>query len=262
MTSFAIKGAAFVTGAAQGMGRAIALRLAADGFNEDFPDVCDLPAKKSLLDGVKQEIVTNFQRESAVVLGDVSSETDVKEMVSNVTRNLGSLDVMVANAGIFRAAPLIETSSQDFDAILATNARGVFLCYRYAALQMIAQGRGGRIIGASSIAGRTGWPGGTAYSASKFAVRGLTQVAAHELAAHKITVNAYAPGHIATPMGEPTSDNQCGLKNSSAVQSLLGDPGSPMDVAAVVSFLASREAHWMTASLALQLTIDGGRLFS
>ncbi|KAJ7106234.1 hypothetical protein C8R44DRAFT_638602 [Mycena epipterygia] len=261
MFSPAVKGAALVTGAAKGLGRVIALRLAADGFNVA---ISDLPSNKALLEDLKREITTTLNRRSTVLLGDVSSETDVKDMVGAVTKHLGSLDVMVANAAVLLPkplAPIIEMSVEDLDASLAINVRGVFLCYRYAALQMIAQGRGGRIIGAASIAGRVGWSGSSAYSASKFAVRGLTQVAgirvlilhkAQELGLHKITVNAYAPGqhlqYLTSLFIDPKFPSAAVVDPAGAQNSVLGHPGDPADVAGVVSFLASRDADFITGA--------------
>ncbi|KAE9401212.1 NAD(P)-binding protein [Gymnopus androsaceus JB14] len=123
-------------------------------------------------------------------------------MVDTVTKNLGGLDVMVANAGILNttAKPITEYPAEEWERIFSINTRGVFFCYKYAAKQLITQGRGGRIIGASSIAGKRAAAYHSAYSASKFAVRGLTQSAALELGEHGITVNAYAPGFIRTAM--------------------------------------------------------------
>ncbi|KAJ7169201.1 hypothetical protein C8R43DRAFT_1231803 [Mycena crocata] len=269
-----LKGAALVTGAARGLGRAIALRLAADGFDVALHD---LPVAEASLEDVKREI-SKLKRRSAVIMGDVSSEQDVKGMVTSATKHFGRLDVMVANAGVLLPtplAPLIDTSVEDLDATLAVNVRGVFLCYRYAALQMIAQGRGGRIIGASSIAGRAGWEDACAYSASKFAVRGLTQVAAQEFGKHRITVNAYAPGLINTPMSRDPSSNRHldslvfsffpvanvlnPEKSKAALVTSVANPGTPEDVAGVVSFLASKDAQFITGQT---ITVDGGRVFS
>src|ERR687893_1064390 len=123
-------------------------------------------------------------------------------MVGRVAEELGRLDVMVANAGIAQVAPLLEVTPEDFDRLLAVNLRGVFLCYTAAARQMIAQGGGGKIIGAASIAAHKGFSMLGHYSASKFAVRGLTQAAAQEWAEHGITVNAYCPGIVGTAMWE------------------------------------------------------------
>ncbi|KAK7063327.1 L-2,3-butanediol dehydrogenase [Favolaschia claudopus] len=195
------KGIALVTGAAQGIGRAIALRLATDGFDVAINDIS---SKAAELEGVKAEIV-GLGRRSAVLFADVSADADVKAM------KLGGLDVMVANAGICKArASLLDS---EMGRTMAINLRGVFLCYQHAARQMIKQGRGGRLIG---------YPILPDYSASKFAVRGLTQAAAGEFGKHGITVNAYAPA------------------------AATGVNPTPQDIASVVSFLASKESTFIT----------------
>jgi NAD(P)-dependent dehydrogenase (short-subunit alcohol dehydrogenase family) len=192
------KGIALITGSAQGIGRSIALRLARDGFDIALNDVS---SKHDQLRAVADD-VEKIGQKSVLVPADVTAEEEVKGMVQEVVKGLGGLDVMVANAGIARLAPLISTELDVWERVMAVNARGPFLCYKYAAEQMIKQGRGGRIIGASSIAGKTGLPLGAPYCASKWAVRGLTQTAALELGRYGITVNSYAPGMIHTQMAD------------------------------------------------------------
>ncbi|KAJ7825437.1 NAD-binding protein [Mycena leptocephala] len=191
------KGTALVTGAAQGIGKAIALRLADDGFDVA---VNDIPANAQNLIEVVREIKAKG-RVSSEHLADVSIEEQVKSMITEVARVHGGLDVMVANAGVTHNwAELPKLSVGDWDRVMTINGRGPFLCYKYAGIQMVSQGRGGRIIGASSVSGKQGTAGFAAYTASKFVVRGLTQVAALEFGSHGITVNAYAPGPIDTDM--------------------------------------------------------------
>ncbi|KAH7890539.1 hypothetical protein F5I97DRAFT_39944 [Phlebopus sp. FC_14] len=190
------KGVALVTGSAQGIGRAIALRLAKDGFDVALND---LESKSAQLHSVAED-VGNIGRKTCFAVADVSDEEQVRGMVQHVANELGGLD-MVANAGIEQSLCL--TTSIDLDLwekVMAVNARGPFLCYKHAATQMIKQGRGGRLIAASSAAGKTSLPLISAYCASKFAVRGLTQTAALELARYGITVNSYAPGVTRTAM--------------------------------------------------------------
>jgi meso-butanediol dehydrogenase / (S,S)-butanediol dehydrogenase / diacetyl reductase len=129
------------------------------------------------------------------VLADVSDPGEVEGMVRRVADELGRLDVMVANAGIAQVKPLLEVTPEDFDNLMAVNLRGVFLCYQEAARQMIRQGGGGKIIGAASIAAHKGFAMLGCYSASKWAVRGLTQAAAQEWAEYGITVNGLLPRH-------------------------------------------------------------------
>ncbi|KAF9477690.1 acetoin reductase family protein [Pholiota conissans] len=249
---------ALVTGAAQGIGKAIALKLADDGLDIALND---LSSKSSELESLKAEIETKG-RKTTIVFGDVSSEPDVIAMIEGVVSQLGSLDVMVANAGITFACPLTELPVSEWDRTLAINTRGLFLCYRHAAKQMIKQGRGGRIIGAASSAGKQGIANLGHYSASKFAVRGLTQAAAQEWGPHKITVNCYAPSTVQTPM----IDNfitQVGLPKdafytSQSQATALGYHGQPEYIASLVSFLASEGSHHITGQ---SINIDGGKLF-
>ncbi|KAG9309627.1 hypothetical protein JVU11DRAFT_10289 [Chiua virens] len=231
------KGTALITGSAQGLGRAIALRLANDGFDIALNDV-------------------TVGRRTLLVPADVSMDEEVKRMVQDVVTELGGLDVLVANAGVFGVTPLIFTEVDEWERVMAVNARGTFLCYKYAALQMIKQGRGGRIIGASSISGKLGKSLLSTYSASKFAIRGLTQTAAMELGPYNITVNSYAPGAIKTPMAADIFDGTGEFgkadpeminlwKNRAATRALKYD-GQPEDIASIVSYLASKEAHFIT----------------
>ena len=254
---------ALVTGAARGIGRGIALRLAADGLDVA---VNDIEANRDQLEGVAEEIRGSGRRAAAVV-ADVSDPGEVEGMVSSVAEELGSLDVMVANAGIAQVKPLLEVTPEDFDNLMAVNLRGVFLCYTEAARQMIRQGRGGKIIGAASIAAHKGFAMLGHYSASKWAVRGLTQAAAQEWAEYGITVNAYCPGIVGTAMWELIDEElakHMGLQKGEALAQYseliaLGRVEEPEDVAAFVSYLASRDSNYMTGQ---SVMIDGGIIFS
>ncbi|KAJ7779154.1 hypothetical protein B0H16DRAFT_806616 [Mycena metata] len=251
-----LKGVALVTGAAQGIGRAIALRLADDGFDVA---VNDLSPNSQVLDALVDEIKQKG-RESAVFIADVSEEEQVKEMVEEAVKKLGGLDVMVANAGVTgpRLTRLTDLSAEQWDRVMNINIRGTFLCYKYAGLQMIAQGRGGRIIGASSVAGKKALATQSAYSASKFANRGLTQAAALEFGPHGITVNAYAPGAVDTPMLTTGSPNPAALLSTLKEMSPLKRIGTPEDIANLVSFIASKESQFITGQ---SISINGGLFF-
>ncbi|KAJ7220667.1 hypothetical protein GGX14DRAFT_431634 [Mycena pura] len=179
-------------------------------------------------------------------------------MAAQVVERYGGLDVMVANAGIVRAdTKLTELSAEEWDRVLNVNARGTFLCYKYAGIQMIKQGRGGRIIGASSVAGKQGQPLVGAYSASKFAVRGLTQSAAQEFGPHGITVNAYAPGAVDTPMSAGLEDAVAKVEHFKNLAPLKRI-GVPEDISNLVSFLASKESQFITGQ---SISINGGIFF-
>ncbi|OBZ77780.1 Diacetyl reductase [(S)-acetoin forming] [Grifola frondosa] len=248
---------AFVTGAAQGIGEAIALRLADDGLDVA---VNDIASKGRELAAVVNAIEAKGRRAIAVP-GDVSSEEETIAMIDKVVEVLGGLDVMVANAGILRISSLLSTSVEDWETTMAINVRGVMLSFKHAARQMIKQGRGGRIIAACSAAGKRASPDVAAYSASKFAVRGLTQSAALELAKYDITVNSYAPGAIVTPMISRPDDAVNGGAGSTILKS-FGLPNvptaDPSVIAGLVSYLVKPEAYFVTGQC---INIDGGGVF-
>ncbi|KIK70274.1 hypothetical protein GYMLUDRAFT_187995 [Collybiopsis luxurians FD-317 M1] len=251
------KGFAFVTGSAQGIGRAIALKLAADGFDVALNDI---PSKIEQLREVEREAQA-FERKTGIFVGDVSDEKSVKDMIDEAVKHFGpDLDIFVANAGMTTDNSIIDAPVEEWDRIFAINARGTFLCYKYAAIQMISQGRGGRIIGASSVSGKRGRRGGISYCGAKFAVRGMTQVSALDLAKYGITVNAYAPGPIDTPMmAGLLEDDIDGSKRAEWLGSIpLGRMGQPNDIASLVSFLASKDAGYITGQT---VSINGGTYF-
>jgi len=254
---------ALVTGAARGIGQGIALRLAADGLDVA---VADLPSMRSESDAVVDEIRSTGRRSVAIDV-DVSDAQQVDAMVQTTANELGRLDVMVANAGVADVALLLDVSPEAFDWLMSINLRGVFLCYTAAARQMIEQGSGGKIIGAASIAAHKGFAMLGHYSASKWAVRGLTQAAAQEWAEHGITVNAYCPGIVGTQMWELIDrklTEASGEPKGAALAKFselitLGRVETPADVAAFVSYLASSDSDYMTGQ---SVMIDGGVLFA
>ena len=254
---------ALVTGGARGIGRGIALRLAADGLDVA---VADLPSMHADSEGVADEVRAAGRR-AAVIDVDVSDPAQVDAMVAATVAELGRLDVMVANAGVAQVAPLLEVTPEQFDWLMSINLRGVFLCYTAAARQMIAQGDGGKIIGAASIAAHKGFAMLGHYSASKWAVRGLTQAAAQEWAPHGITVNAYCPGIVGTKMWDYIDEKLAeaeGLQKGEAIAKFselitLGRVETPEDVAQFVSYLASPDSDYMTGQ---SVMIDGGVLFA
>ncbi|KAL0947931.1 hypothetical protein HGRIS_010562 [Hohenbuehelia grisea] len=249
MSSYTEK-VAIVTGAAQGMGRSIATQLAEDGYSIV---AIDLASKQNLLDEVVEEIKTGGKKALAFA-ADVSSEKDVAALVGKTTETFGGVDVMVANAGVCWPRSLLEVTVDEWERLFAVNVRGVLLCYQYAAKAMIAQGRGGSIIGASSIAGKKGLPMTSAYCASKAAIRSLTQTAAQELGGFNIRVNAYAPGAIVTPMLVEAANlmpNGPGSGEAAVVEqytktTALHRVGQPTEIAGLVSFLASDKSSYIT----------------
>ncbi|TFK55490.1 acetoin reductase family protein [Heliocybe sulcata] len=243
---------ALVTGAAGDLGRGIALRLAKDGLDVA---VNDLPARAADLAKVAEEIRT-VGRRSISVVGDVSVEIDVQCMVTRTVAELGGLDIMVANVGVFFAKFVIDMDVDEWDRLFAINVRGVMLCHKHAGRHMIKQGRGGRLIGAVLCG---------AYAASKFAIRGLTQAAAAEFGKYGITVNAYAPGFIGnTKMFADLDDGVTdglgipkGAFEAQATSGMikLGRLGQVDDIAGVVSYLASDVARYVTGQT---IAVDGG----
>jgi len=249
---------ALVTGAAQGIGRSVALALADDGLDVAINDIA---AKSSELDSVVKEIVSKGRRAIAVP-GDVTKEEEVQGMVEKAVKELGGLDVMVANAGIGKAQPFVETTAENMNQHLSVNVLGVFFCLKHAAKQMIAQGRGGRLLVASSVCGTMGTQNLTSYCATKFAVRGIMQTAAIELKQHNITVNAYAPGLIRTPMTQRNGDTRADFEREGRQGFIkaVGWPESTPDaeptvISSIVSYLCKPEASFITGQT---IGVNGG----
>jgi meso-butanediol dehydrogenase/(S,S)-butanediol dehydrogenase/diacetyl reductase len=253
---------ALVTGAAGGIGRAIAERLVADGFGVSVADL------SSSADQLEALVASLGGSDVALgVLVDVTEAASVEAAVAAHVGHFGGLDVMVANAGIAVTAPLLEITAKQWQRTMDVNVKGVLHCYQSAARQMITQGRGGRLIGAASVAAHRGGKWQSAYSASKFAVRGMSQSVAQELAEHQITVNVYSPGVVHTPMWEGIDaemsrrrGTQLGSEMAAMVAGIpLGRLELPTDVAGVVAFLASPEAAYITGQ---SIVVDGGMWFS
>lgn len=262
-TSNNLARSAMVTGAARGIGKAIALRLAKDGLNVS---VTDLSSAKTDLDATVKEIEALGVKSLAITM-DVSNHVDVKNGVSEHTKFFGGIDVLVANAGIAITSPLVETKDEDFSKVIDINVKGVYYCYQEVGKAMIAQGRGGRLIAAASVASHRAGKWQSAYSASKFAVRGMSQSLAQELAEYGITVNVYSPGVIDTKMWEAIDtdinkrkDQEKGTAFEEMLDAIaLHRHGKPNDVAGAVSFLASEDSSYITGQ---SIVVDGGLWFS
>jgi glucose 1-dehydrogenase len=237
---------ALVTGGGSGIGRGIAIRFAEEGADVAVDDV-----NRAGADATVDE-VRRLSRRGLAIEADVTSRADCERMVQETVAQFGKLDVFVANAGIGRAAPFLETPEEDWDAVVRTNLTGVFLSCQAAARRMAQQGHGGRIIATASLAAVRPAPMMAAYHAAKAGVRMLTEVMALELAPHRITVNAIGPGVIETPLTAPLLQ---AIKAAGREIAPLGRVGEPKDVADLALFLASDEADYITGDL---IIVDGG----
>ena len=251
---------ALVTGAAQGIGRGIALRLAKDGA-----DIALVDLNLEKLGQVAEEIKA-LGRNTSVFAADVSDRDQVFAAVDYAHNQLGGLDIMVNNAGICQVKPLMDVTQQDFEHIYRINVQGTLWGIQAAAEKFQALKRKGKIINACSIAGHEGYALLGVYSSTKFAVRALTQAAAKELAVHGITVNAYCPGVVGTDMWVEIDKRMAEVTGAPIGATyekfvsgiLLGRAETPEDVAAFVAYLASPDADYMTGQAPL---IDGGMVF-
>lgn len=178
---------------------------------------------------------------------------DVQEAVEKTVKELGGLDVMVANAGVLEPANFLDVTEEQIDRLLSINVKGVFNCLQVAAKQLITQGRGGRLIAASSEAGVRGAALLPMYSATKFAVRGLVQSIAKDVGKYNITVNCYCPTFVATPMVAGNGLMEIAEAYNKALP--ISRLGEVDDVAHAVSFLASEKASFITG---ISLSVDGG----
>ncbi|MBU5267840.1 3-oxoacyl-[acyl-carrier-protein] reductase [Virgibacillus proomii] len=237
---------ALVTGASRGIGRAIALELAKQGSNVAI----NYAGNEKKAEAVVQEI-EKLGCKAIKIQTDVADETAVKMMVKEVISEFGSLDILVNNAGITRDNLLMRMKETEFDEVINTNLKGVFLCTKAVTRQMMKQ-RAGKIINVASIVGISGNPGQANYVAAKAGVIGLTKTTAKELASRNILVNAVAPGFISTDMTEALSPEQ---QEEMLTMIPLQKLGEPEDVAKVVRFLASDDASYITGQT---IHIDGG----
>ncbi len=241
---------AVVTGGSRGIGRAISTTLAAAGAT----------------------VVVNYQRNAAAaeetvaaitaadgaaisVQADVSVAEDVERLFKTVIERYGTVDILVNNAGITRDTLLLRMKEDDFDAVIDTNLRGVYLCTK-AALRPMTKARSGRIINITSVVGLIGNAGQSNYAAAKAGIIGFTRAVAREMASRNITVNAVAPGYIETELTAGLGDQ---VRAAILKAIPLGRLGAPQDVANLVCFLASDAAAYITGQT---LTVDGGMVMS
>lgn len=244
---------AIVTGGAMGIGRGIAVRLHEAGANVIIADLDAETAHKTA-----DELSSKRPDSVYVIPVDVSKSDDVKRVIATAVEQFGGLDILVNNAGIFPFMPLSQLEEHDFMKILDVNLRSVFLFTKYGSKQMIAQGKGGRIINVASIdALHPSSIGLAAYDASKHGVWGFTKNTALELAKEKIWVNAIAPGGVLTPGVEKLSGGH--VDPNMAANIPMGRLGDPDEMGRVALFLASGLSSYMTGSV---VVADGGKLLT
>ena len=235
-----------ITGGSRGIGRAIATTLAAAGATL----VIDYKGNQAAADETVSAI-TAAEGRALAIQADVSKPEEVEQLFKTVLERYGRLDVLVNNAGITRDTLLLRMKEEDFDAVLQTNLRGVYLCTK-AALRPMTKARGGRIINITSVVGLIGNAGQANYAAAKAGIIGFTKSVAREMASRNITVNAVAPGYIETELTGVLSDS---VRAAILENIPLGRLGTPQDVANLVCFLASDAAAYITGQT---LTVDGG----
>jgi 3-oxoacyl-[acyl-carrier protein] reductase len=235
-----------VTGAGRGIGRAIALRFASEGARVACVSRTEENAKKTA------DEINSIRSESAKAYAvDVADHAAVQKIGAEILEDFGRADILVNNAGVTRDALAMRMSINDWDNVLSTNLRGAF-SFTQPFVRAMTKQRSGRIINISSVIGLMGNAGQTNYAASKAGLIGLTKSLARELASRNITVNAVAPGFVITDMTAGLSDQ---VKDAIHSKIPLGRTGTPEEIAAAVTFLASADAAYITGQV---LCVDGG----
>jgi 3-oxoacyl-[acyl-carrier protein] reductase len=236
---------AVVTGAGRGIGRAIALKLAAQGA-----DIAAVDLKTDFAQETVEE-VRKLGRRAWAIAANVSEGASVEAAVEQILKETGRVDILVNNAGITKDGLLMRMSEADWDAVLDINLKGAFLFTRELSRSLLKQ-RSGRIVNIASVIGLIGNAGQCNYAASKAGVIGLTKSCAREFASRGVTANAIAPGFIQTAMTDKLSQEQ---KDAITKQIPLASLGQPEDVAEAVLFFASPAARYVTGQV---LAVDGG----
>jgi len=249
-----------VTGGAGGIGSAAARAIAAEGGKVLVADLDELAARR-----VADTIVADGGTADAIGV-DVTNREQVKTMVERAVDVFGELNVIFNNAGMNRPRGFMEVDEENFEQIVRVNTWGVIVCTQEAARQMIAQGRGGKIINTGSIAGRQGFWDFTPYCVAKFGVVAVTQASARGLIEHGITVNAFAPGVVDTPMWIGLNEDIRAIHDQPtdadpmrefATGTLIGRPAAPEELAPFLIYLASPESDYMTGQMYM---VDGGQV--
>lgn len=241
---------ALVTGGGSGIGRGTAVRLARDGANVCIADID--------MDGAAEtaSMVREFGRDAITVRANVASKPQVQEMAKRCVKELGRLDIAVANAGIGRAASVLDMELKDWQDQVDINLTGVFLTVQAAAQRMKALGNGGRIVCISSLAALNTSSLMWAYSATKAGVKMMVRGWAQDLGLYGITVNAIGPGVIDTPLAHGLAGDEGGaIRQNLEERTPIGRVGRPSDIAGLISFLAGPDGEFMTGSY---LLMDGG----
>jgi meso-butanediol dehydrogenase/(S,S)-butanediol dehydrogenase/diacetyl reductase len=249
-----------ITGGAQGIGEGIARRLASEGASIG---VADLNGEKA------KALAESLKSEGANAIGvemDVGERSQVQTAIKEVVDRFGRLDVLFNNAGFNKPLPFLDVDENNFNSIMRVNTWGVMVGIQEGAKQMIAQGGGGKIINTASIAGRQGYAEFAPYCCSKASVISLTQAGAREFAKHKITINAFAPGVVVTPLWDGLEQDMIDkgvikqkgeFIESFSASILLGFPSKPKDLAGIASFLASPDSDYITGQVIMS---DGGMI--
>lgn len=246
-----------ITGGAAGIGRGIAKALASEGANVVIADL-NLEAAQSVVDEI-----TKAGGAAIPAQVDVTKRSSVAAGIELAVKTFGKLDCYFNNAGFNKPMKFLDVTEENFNAIMSVNALAVFVGTQEAAKQFIRQGSGGKVVNTASIAGRTGFSSFAPYSASKAAVISITQAAARALAEHKITVNAFSPGVVDTPLWvqldkdlEAIGEGDSGF-DSMAAGILVGRAAQPEDIAPTALFLASSDSDYVTGQT---MAIDGGMI--
>ena len=249
-----------VTGGAGGIGSAACRAIAAEGGKIVVADL-DAAAAES----VAAEITADGGVATSVGV-DVTDRSQVRAMVRTAVEAFGALNVIFNNAGMNRPRSFMEVDEANFDEIVRVNTWGVILCTQEAARQMIAQGSGGKIINTGSIASRQGYWEFVPYCVAKFGTLAVTQATARGLIEHGITVNAFAPGVVDTPMWIGLNEDIRAINNRApdadpmtefATNTLIGRPATPVELAPFLVYLASAESDYMTGQMYM---VDGGQI--
>lgn len=238
---------AIITGSSRGIGAAIALRLAGDGYNIALNDLNEGMFENNDI----KEKITDLGVEAEIFCADVSKYDQCENMVKAVKERFGTIDVLINNAGITRDGLMARMSEEQYDTVIAVNQKSVFNMLKLAGNVMIRQ-KSGKIVNLASVAGLYGNPGQINYSASKAAIIGMTKTAAKELGSRNINVNAVAPGFISTPMTDKLTEEQ---KAKMLEAIAMKRYGTVDEIAGVVSFLCSEDASYVTGQT---IEISGG----